>query len=67
MATHTIVTIAQSSQGELLAQDRQRTGQAGAGVAELEVMTPHGISNFSQDEEAAPRPIGSRFGKAAKV
>jgi NAD(P)H-dependent FMN reductase len=40
----------QSSQGELLAQDRPRAPAS----LKLEVITPHGISNFSQDEEAAP-------------
>src|SRR5258707_6271721 len=55
MATHTIVTIAGSLRKESfslkIAHALEKLAPASL---KLEVMPPHGISNFSQDEEANP-------------
>src|ERR1700709_2798800 len=55
MATHTIVTIAGSLRKESFSLKIANTlAKLAPASLKLEVMTPHGIYNFSQDEEAHP-------------
>src|ERR1700709_157198 len=55
MATHTIVTIAGSLRKESFSLKIANTlAKLAPASLKLEVMTPHGTSNFSQDEEANP-------------
>jgi chromate reductase len=55
MATHTIVTIAGSLRKESFSlKIANALAKLAPASLKLEVVTPHGISNFSQDEEAAP-------------
>jgi chromate reductase len=55
MATHTIVTIAGSLRKESFSlKIANALAKLASASLKLEVMTPHGISNFSQDEEANP-------------
>src|SRR5258708_40312680 len=55
MATHTIVTIAGSLRKESFSlKIANALPKRAPASLKLEVMAPHGISNFSQDEEAAP-------------
>ncbi|QDW38611.1 NAD(P)H-dependent oxidoreductase [Bradyrhizobium sp. KBS0727] len=55
MATHTIVTIAGSLRKESFSlKIANALAKLAPASLKLEVMTPHGISNFNQDEEAAP-------------
>src|SRR5258705_1155269 len=56
MATHTIVTIAGSLRKESFSlKIANALAKLAPASLKLEVMTPNGISTFSQDEEAAPR------------
>ena len=55
MATHTIVTVAGSLRKESFSlKIAHALAKLAPASLKLEVVTPHGISNFSQDEEAAP-------------
>jgi chromate reductase len=69
MATHTIVTIAGSLRKESFSlKIPHALAKLAPASLKLEVITPHGISNFSQDEEAAPPGRLARVpGKAAEV